>query len=93
MTTGELVNQIKATYNVLSDEAMSFVGGAPGNLHLAVLAVITGQLQVPGWVGHCGTPGHTSVNGNDQMGPNRFLMRNNNQVSIFDNMQHYLPSE
>lgn len=55
MTTDELVNQIKATHNVLSDEAVSFVGGAPGNLHLAILAVITGQLQVPGWVGHCGT--------------------------------------
>lgn len=67
MARNEHVNQIKATYNVLSDDAVSFVGRAPGNLHLAILAVVTGQLQVPGCVGHCGTPRHTSVNGNDQM--------------------------
>lgn len=45
---------MRTTHNVLSDEAVSFVRRAPGNLHLPVLTVITGQLQVPGWVGHCG---------------------------------------
>lgn len=44
---------IRTTHNVLSDEAVSFVWRAPGNLHLPVLTVVTSQLQVPGWVRHC----------------------------------------
>lgn len=45
--------QMKRTHNVLSDEAVSFVRRAPGCVHCPILTVITRQLQVPGWVGHC----------------------------------------
>lgn len=49
------------THDVLSDEAVSFVRRAPGRLHRPVLAIITGQLQVPGGVGHCRTHTHLKV--------------------------------
>lgn len=47
------------THDVFPDQAVRFVGSAPGNLHLPVLAVVAGQLQVPGRVGHFGTRGES----------------------------------